>query len=175
MTLLLAQPMSLSARPRKRSACALVNFYLRWLHLPFLSSLLHLPAAPGFGISTSMASDALEALPKVASSHEDLTDEQMEELLAQATSRLKEKEEGKMFESEAPQQFTFPKMDAGNLEKPYATTKGHITQADKSRLIDDKARQSEGLIRKVEDPVMAKKIAAEVRLQSFMPLPSPCL
>lgn len=122
-----------------------------------------------------MASDALEALPKVAPSHEDLTDEQMEELLAQATSRLKEKEEGKMFESEAPQQFTFPKMDAGNLEKPYATTKGHITQADKSRLIDDKARQSEGLIRKVEDPVTAKKIAAEVRLHSFMPLPPPCL
>lgn len=110
-----------------------------------------------------MASDAIELVSKMAPSQEDLTDEQMEEMLAQATTRLREKEEAKMFQTEAPQKFTFPKMNAGALEKPYVVVKGHVAEADKSRLIDDKHRQSGSLIRKVEDPVTAKKLAAEVR------------
>ena len=110
-----------------------------------------------------MASDAIEVVSKMAPSQEDLTDDQMEEMLAQATTRLREKEEAKMFETEAPQKFTFPKMNAGALEKPYVVVKGHVAEADKSRLIDDKHRQSGSLIRKVEDPVTAKKLAAEVR------------
>jgi hypothetical protein len=110
-----------------------------------------------------MASDAIEAVSKMAPSQEDLTDEQMEEMLAQATTRLREKEEAKMFQTEAPQKFTFPKMNAGALEKPYVVVKGHVAEADKSRLIDDKHRQAGSLIRKVEDPVTAKKLAAEVR------------
>lgn len=110
-----------------------------------------------------MASDAIEVVSKMAPSQEDLTDEQMEEMLAQATTRLREKEEAKMFETEAPQKFTFPKMNAGALEKPYVVVKGHVAEADKSRLIDDKHRQAGSLIRKVEDPVTAKKLAAEVR------------
>lgn len=110
-----------------------------------------------------MASNALEVVSKMASPREDLTDEQMEEMLAQATARLREKEESKMFQTEAPQKFTFPKMDAGALEKPYVVTKGNIAEADKARLIDQKHRQNDSLIRKVEDPVTAKKVAAEVR------------
>ena len=110
-----------------------------------------------------MASDAIEVVSKMAPSQEDLTDEQMEEMLAQATTRLREKEEAKMFEAEAPQKFTFPKMNAGAIEKPYVVVKGHVAEADKSRLIDDKHLQSGSLIRKVEDPVTAKKLAAEVR------------
>lgn len=110
-----------------------------------------------------MASDAIEAVSKMAPSQEDLSDEQIEEMLAQATTRLREKEEAKMFQTEAPQKFTFPKMNAGALEKPYVVVKGHVAEADKSRLIDDKHRQTSSLIRKVEDPVTAKKLAAEVR------------
>ena len=110
-----------------------------------------------------MASDAIEAVSKMAPSQEDLTDEQMEEMLAQATTRLREKEEAKMFQTEAPQKFTFPKMNAGALEKPYVVVKGHVAEADESRLIDDKHGQAGSLIRKVEDPVSAKKLAAEVR------------
>lgn len=110
-----------------------------------------------------MASDAIELASNMAPSHEDLTDEQMEGMLAQATTRLREKEESKMFQAEAPQKFIFPKMDAGTLEKPHVVTKGHIAEADKSRLIDDKHRQSGSLIRKVEDPVTVQKLAAEVR------------
>jgi hypothetical protein len=110
-----------------------------------------------------MASDAIEVVSGMAPSQEDLTDEQMEEMLAQATTRLREKEESKMFQTEAPQKFTFPKMDAGAIEKPYVVVKGNVAEADKSRLIDDKHRQAGTLIRKVEDPVTAKKLAAEVR------------
>jgi len=98
---------------------------------------------------------------------EDLTDEQMEEMLAQATTRLREKEESNMFKTETPQKYTFPKMNAGELEKPYVVTKGHIAEADKARLIDQKHRQTDSLIRKVEDPVTARKLAAEVRSHYF--------
>jgi len=115
-----------------------------------------------------MASDAIEAVSKMAPSQEDLTDEQMEEMLAQATTRLREKEEAKMFQTEAPQKFTFPKMNAGALEKPYVVVKGHVAEADKSRLIDDKHRQTGSLIRKVEDPITAKKLAAEVRFILYL-------
>lgn len=104
----------------------------------------------------------------MASPQEDLTDEQMEEMLAQATARLREKQESKMFQTEAPQKFSFPKMDAGTLEKPYVVTKGNIAEADKARLIDQKHRQNDSLIRKVEDPVAAKKIAAEVRSHYYL-------
>jgi len=103
----------------------------------------------------------MEAVSTKAMPQEDLTDEQMEEMLAQATTRLREKEESAMFKTEAPQKYTFPKMNAGDLEKPYVVTKGHIAEADKARLIDEKYRQTGSLIRKVEDPVTARKLAEE--------------
>jgi hypothetical protein len=117
--------------------------------------------------------DAIEVVSKMTPPQEDLTDEQMEEMLAQATARLREKEESKMFQTEAPQKFTFPKMDAGAIEKPYVVTKGHVAEADKSRLIDEKYRQTGSLIRKVEDPVTAKKLAAEVCLHHSPTTPQP--
>jgi hypothetical protein len=110
-----------------------------------------------------MASDAMEAVSTKAMPQEELTDEQMEEMLAQATTRLREKEESAMFKTEAPHKYTFPKMNAGELEKPYVVTKGHIAEADKARLIDEKYRKTDSLIRKVEDPVTARKLAEEVR------------
>lgn len=140
--------------------------------LPFLSPSASLERFRHF--EHIMASDALEVVSKMVPSQEDLTDEQMEEMLAQATARLREKEESKMFQTEAPHKFTFPKMDAGALEKPYVVTKGNIAEADKARLIDQKHRQNDSLIRKVEDPVNAKKIAAEVRSQHDFSTP-PCL
>jgi hypothetical protein len=76
----------------------------------------------------------------------DMTDEQMEELLAQATTRLREKERMNPTEKQ-PQRFIFPKLDAGALEKLHTRTQ-HSTV---------------GGIRKVDDPVVAKKIALEVR------------
>jgi len=116
---------------------------------------------------TNMASEAMEPVSTRAMPQEDLTDEQMEEMLAQATTRLREKEESNMFKTETPQKYTFPKMNAGELEKPYVVTKGHIAEADKARLIDQKHRQTDSLIRKVEDPVTARKLAAEVRSHYF--------
>jgi hypothetical protein len=114
-------------------------------------------------IEHNMVSDAMEAVSTRALPQEDLTDEQMEEMLAQATTRLREKEESNMFKTDAPQKYTFPKMNAGELEKPYVVTKGHIAEADKARLIDEKYRKTDSLIRKVEDPVTARKLAEEVR------------
>lgn len=103
---------------------------------------------------------------------EDMTDEQMQELLNQATVRLKERE-GLKFQAEEPTRYTFPKLDAGDLDKAYVTKKGEVAQADKARLLEEKDRQPGQGIRKMEDPIAAKKLAAEVRIHSFLPLHHP--
>lgn len=92
---------------------------------------------------------------------DEMSDEQMEELLAQATARLRERESSKALQAQ-PQKYTFPKLDAGNLDKSYITSTGDVAEADRARLLEDKQRQSHGGIRKVEDPVVARKIALEV-------------
>lgn len=38
-------------------------------------------------------------------------------MLARATARMREKDEAKMFETKAPQKFTFPEMNAGTLPR----------------------------------------------------------
>lgn len=72
----------------------------------------NLPASSESGI-WNMASDAIEVAAKMAPSEEDLTDNQIVEMPAHATAHLREQEEAKMFETNAPQRFTFPKMNVG--------------------------------------------------------------
>ena len=97
---------------------------------------------------------------------EDLTDEQIDALLARATARLKAKaqtqEVAKLDKAEAT--YTFPKLQVGMLEKPYVSTSKHnVATADSARLVDDKQRKKADGIRRVEEPVKAKKLAEEVR------------
>lgn len=100
---------------------------------------------------------------------EDLTDEQMEAMLARATARLQQNaKEQQLTSSTGTQSFNFPKLDAGDLDRPYADTKDGITTLDSSRLVDDKQRKQANLARKVEDPLTAKKAAAEVRRCIFL-------
>lgn len=94
---------------------------------------------------------------------EELTDEQIEQLLARATARLQEKAKQQQLTKSSTQTLTFPKLDAGQLEKPYVETKGDVATVDASRLLEEKHRKQANGIRKVEDPVTAKKAAAEVR------------
>lgn len=145
--------------PPSGASGAHLNFLLK-ARFPLLFD-RHLPQS---GISTPiMAAEVEKVVAKAAGPDGDLTDEQMEEMLAQATTRLREKENSKALQSSQPQRFVFPKLDAGNLEKPYVVTKGPVAEADKARLLEEKDRPAEGVIRKVEDPVAARQFTAEVR------------
>lgn len=91
---------------------------------------------------------------------DELTDEQIQELLSQATARLQQKAQ---LASKSPNQtFNFPKLNAGKLEKPYVSQTGDVAHVDAPRLLEARQRKQAGLARKVEDPVASKKKNAEV-------------
>jgi hypothetical protein len=95
---------------------------------------------------------------------DDMTDEQIEQLLAAAAARLQEKSKkgSQLVKTPEEQRLTFPKLDTGNLEKPYVSMNGEIATLDASRLLQDRHRKLANGARKVEDPVVAKKAAQEV-------------
>lgn len=100
----------------------------------------------------------------VASRNEDdLSDEQMQELLAQAAKRRQEKASLAFAdEDEAKSTFNFPKLNTGEMVKPYVDNKGDVATLDAKRLLGEKDRKLSEGIRKVEDPVAVKKKTLEV-------------
>ncbi|KAK3713925.1 dTDP-fucopyranose mutase [Vermiconidia calcicola] len=101
---------------------------------------------------------------KTSRSHndEDLTDEQIEQLLARATARLQEKSKSKdVVKLSEGNKYTFPKLETGRLEQPYVSTKDGIATLDSPRLLDEKHRKQANGVRKVEGPLTAKKLAQE--------------
>ncbi|KAK5134889.1 hypothetical protein LTR08_005979 [Meristemomyces frigidus] len=93
---------------------------------------------------------------------EDLSDEQIEALLAKATARLQQKSAGNEMAQDAERKpFFFPKLNTGDLARPYVSTKGDVAAIDAPRLLADKQRKQANGFRKVEDPVAAKKLALE--------------
>lgn len=110
--------------------------------------------------------DSFHTAPTTAD--EELTDEQIEQLLARATARLQEKAKQQQLTKSNGLSLSFPKLDAGQLEKPYVETKGDVATLDSSRLLDEKHRKQANGIRKVEDPATVKKAAAEVRSKHFL-------
>ncbi|OQO04698.1 hypothetical protein B0A48_09621 [Cryoendolithus antarcticus] len=98
------------------------------------------------------------APPDLARIVEDMTDEHMEALLAEATVRLKQKERSKATPN---YNYSFPKLDAGKAEEPYIVSNGNAVETNTSRLLEDKAHNDKYGIRKVEDPVAVKKLAIE--------------
>ena len=102
-----------------------------------------------------------------ASADEDLSDEQIEELLARATARLQDNSVGKQVANfDVKSHYTFPKLNAGKLEKPYVFSKGAVASLDAARLLEEKQRKQANATRKVEDPLTAKRAALEVRILS---------
>ena len=92
-----------------------------------------------------------------------MTDEQMDELLARATARLKEKTSpAALAISDEHNRYTFPKLNTGKLDEAYVTSKDDVATVDTSRLLELKQRKQANGIRKVEDPVTAKKFAEDV-------------
>lgn len=119
------------------------------------------------------------AVVAVALHHEEdeLSDEQMQEMLARAAKRRQEGAALKLAEEDNDKQFAFPKLNTGDIAKPYISTMGDVAQVDSSRLLQEKDRILANKIRKVEDPVVVKNQKAEVCIicpPQSLPSP-PCL
>ena len=104
---------------------------------------------------------------------EELSDEQMQAMLARAAKRRQEALGLKLAAADddddddsSNKQFSFPKLNTGEIAKPYVSTTGHVAQIDSSRLLQEKDRVLSNKIRKVEDPVLLKQKTAEVRIHS---------
>lgn len=96
---------------------------------------------------------------------EDMTDEQMQELLAQAASRLQQK--AQLQEARKEQDFKIPKLGTGEIARTYTTSKSGVARMDGGAQVADKERSLSNRIRKVEDPVTVSKRKAEVSLFFF--------
>jgi hypothetical protein len=97
---------------------------------------------------------------------EDLSDEQMQEMLAQAAKRRQEKASVALFDKDDKDkvnQFNFPKLNTGGMVQPYVSNAGDVATVDRSRLLSEQDRKLSNQIRKVEDPVAFKKKTLEVR------------
>ncbi|KXL50185.1 MAG: hypothetical protein FE78DRAFT_245975 [Acidomyces sp. 'richmondensis'] len=93
---------------------------------------------------------------------DDLTDEQIEQLLANAAARLQQQDvSNDITKRNDCSTFNFPKLSVGKLEQPYISTKGHVSTVDGKRLLEEKQRRQADRTRKVEDPVTTKKMALE--------------
>lgn len=92
---------------------------------------------------------------------EDMTDEQIEQELLAATARLQAKsKDTQLAKQNESKGITIPKLNTGDLPRPYVSMDGHIATVDASRLVDERYRKLQ--VRTVEDPVVAKKAAEEV-------------
>ena len=133
-----------------------------------LTSFSNLPfsASPSNARLRQMAAVMSPEKAQNSAEYGDLTEEQIDALLAGATARLKAKSQSKELTS-VHETYTFPKLQTGDLEKPYvSTTKQNIATADSARLVDEKQRKKADGIRRVEEPVMAK-IASNKTVVSY--------
>ncbi|KAK4969913.1 dTDP-fucopyranose mutase [Elasticomyces elasticus] len=96
-----------------------------------------------------------------APENEDLSDEQMQELLEQAAARLRTQATSAQITRQEEQVFRFPRLDAGALPKSYVRSDGHVAHLDSARLLTEKDRKLSSQARKVEDPITVKKAVLE--------------
>lgn len=102
-------------------------------------------------------------------SEDELSDEQMQQMLARAAARKQESISLRLAGEETKdKQFSFPKLSTGEIAKPYVSTTGQVAQVDSSRLLQEKDRVLADKIRKIEDPVALKQKKAEVRDYFFL-------
>ena len=92
---------------------------------------------------------------------EELSDEQIRELLNEAEQRMRAKAVGQAVStSNAP--FRLPKLMPGHVADTHERTQGNITRLDHAKLIDKKQVQLANGIKKIDDPLQDKRQRAEV-------------
>ena len=100
---------------------------------------------------------------------EELSDQQIKELLNEAAERMRAKAALQpVAATEAP--FKLPKLRPGHIADTYEKTEGNITRLDHSKLIDKKQLALANGIKKIDDPVADKRKRKEVR---YIHLPIP--
>jgi hypothetical protein len=93
---------------------------------------------------------------------EEISDEQIRELLNEAAIRMRAKAAGKP--TVAPDvPFKLPKLKPGHLADTYEKTDGSITRLDHSKLVDKKQQALANGIKKIDDPLAIKRQKMEVR------------
>ena len=97
---------------------------------------------------------------------EELSDQQVKELLKEAAERMRAKQPSAV--PEAP--FKLPKLRPGHVADTYEKTEGNITRLDHSKLIDKKQLALANGIKKIDDPLTDKRQRKEVRATSSVPL-----
>jgi hypothetical protein len=87
---------------------------------------------------------------------EDMSDEQVRELLNEAAARMQAKAAGKSTAtSNVP--FKLPRLKPGHLADTYEKTDGNITRLDHSKLVDQEQQALANGIKKIDDPLAVKK------------------
>ena len=109
------------------------------------------------------ASPAVSSKAVIASvlAEEDLSEEQIHQLLQQAETRLKEKSEATPIIKQSTK--SLPKLNPGNISEPYIRSKGGICRVDSSCLLDKDVQNLADQPRKVTIAAVEKKKLAEVR------------
>ncbi|KAF2474065.1 Fcf2-domain-containing protein [Lindgomyces ingoldianus] len=88
---------------------------------------------------------------------EELSDEQIRELLNGAERRMRAKQASSQTStSNAP--FKLPRLKPGHIADTYLKTEGSVTRLDLSQLISAKDRALADGVKKIEDPVQVKKL-----------------
>ena len=103
-----------------------------------------------------------EPLSKDSDEGDDLSFEQIQDLLKQAETKLREKAQVSKFDTSTALEVS--KLKAGELPHPYIQKQNGIAKMDSSRSAKDKDRAQANYFRQVEDPVVLKKRLAEVCL-----------
>lgn len=88
---------------------------------------------------------------------EELSDDQIRELLNHAAQRMRAKAASQpVTTADAP--FKLPKLKPGHIADTYERAEGNITRLDRAKLIDKKQQALADGIKKIEDPLQAKKL-----------------
>ena len=94
---------------------------------------------------------------------EDLTDAQVQDLLEQASRRMREARTNAPSSAVAGS-FKLPKLQPGHIADTYLKTEGAITRLDTSKLVDKEQQALANGVKKIEDPLLLKKQKEEVHL-----------
>lgn len=120
-------------------------------------------ASKSFATSNSdLPNASMELLPAHPpledDSDEELSDQQIRELLNEAAERMRAKA---VAVPDAP--FRLPKLRPGHVADTYEKTEGNITRLDHSKLIDKKQLALANSIKKIDDPIADKRKRKQVR------------
>jgi hypothetical protein len=93
---------------------------------------------------------------------EELTDEQVRELLQDASRRMRESRAAGRPTSTSDVPFKLPKLNPGHVADTYTKTKGNITRLDSSKLVNKRDQVLANGVKKIEDPIAIKRQRQEV-------------